>query len=306
MIESTSVPHPKSRMSLPFRLFQVLVRSVGGRGLGLHRIPLVSRAYESLSSKLVQGVTVAKVDGQKLYVKADASHIANSLITMGVWEKRETEVFLSLIKPHMTILDVGAHVGYYTLLAAKRVAQVYAFEPDPETFGLLSRSVNANGHTNVKCFHAAVTNKMGRANFHVDSEAWGNSLCSENVSNQVRQLEVETLGLDELFASGALGERVDLLKIDVQGAEELVLNGAERILAECQPIILMEVEPHRLRNMGTDPVDLLKCLECKYGYELRAIEDTTQSHSVDDIIALAERDLVINVIATPPTRRINQ
>src|SRR6266850_2328445 len=74
------------------------------------------------------------------------------VLVMGVWEKRETELFLSLIKPEMTILDVGAHVGYYSLLAAKRVAQVYAFEPDPESFELLTRSVNVNGYTNVKCF----------------------------------------------------------------------------------------------------------------------------------------------------------
>src|ERR1700687_1227511 len=134
MIESSSATPPKGRRSPLFKLFQLLVRGVAGRGLGLHRIPLVSRAYEALSSKLIQGVALADVDGQKMYVKADASHIANSLITMGGWEKRETEVFLSLIKPHMTMLDVGAHVGYYTLLAAKRVAQVYAFEPDPESF----------------------------------------------------------------------------------------------------------------------------------------------------------------------------
>jgi len=298
MIQPTGFPHPKDRRSLLFRLFQVLVRGVGGRGLGLYRIPLVSRAYEAFSSKLIQGVALADVDGQKMYVKADASHIANSLITMGVWEKRETELFLSLIKPEMTILDVGAHVGYYSLLAAKRVAQVYAFEPDPESFELLTRSVNVNGYTNVKCFQAAVTNKTGRATFHVDSEAWGNSLCSENVSNPVRQLDVETVCLDELYVSGSLGDRIDLLKIDVQGAEELVLKGAERMLAKCQPIILMEVEPHRLRNMGTDPRHLLRCLERNYSYELRAIEDSAQSRSIDDIIEIAERELVVNVVAT--------
>ena len=306
IIESNSVPHPKNSRSLLFKPFQVLVRALAGRGLGLHRIPLFSRAYESLSSNLIQGVTLANVDGQKLYVKADASHISNSLITMGVWEKRETEIFLSLIKPHMTVLDVGAHVGYYTLLAAKRVAQVYAFEPDPESFELMTRSVKVNGYTNVKCFPAAVTNKTGRANFHIDSEAWGNSLSSENVSSPLRQLDVETVCLDELYAAGSLGDRIDLLKIDVQGAEELVLNGAERILTKCRPIILIEVEPQRLRNMGTDPADLLKSLERNYGYELRAIEDSAQSRLIDDIIEIAERESVINVVATPPPSHLNR
>jgi len=223
---------------------------------------------------------------------------------MGVWEKRETEVFLSFLKPHMTFVDVGAHVGYYTLLAAKRVAQVYAFEPDPESFELLARNINVNGYTNVKGFHAAVTDKMGRATLQVDSEAWGNSLCSENVANPVQQLDVETVSLDELFASGSLGDHIHLVKVDVQGAEELVLNGARKILTECRPIILMEVEPHRLRNMGTEPSHLLESLERNYGYELRAIEANGPA-SIEDIVALAERELVVNVLAIPSVGRSN-
>src|SRR6185503_6407505 len=163
--------------SLPLRLYRMLGRGIGGRGLGLHRIGWLSRFHEQVSKKLIHdGIRLIDIDGQKLYVKADSSHIANSLLTLGVWEKLETEIFLSLIKPHMTVLDVGAHIGYYTLLAAKRVKQVYCFEPDPETFQLLSRNVRTNGHTNVGCFQSAVSDKTGRANFHVDSEAWANSL----------------------------------------------------------------------------------------------------------------------------------
>lgn len=290
---------PNASSSLLLRLFRALARVVGGRGWGLQRIPLLSRVYDALASKVIpQGVTVAKVDGQEMYVKADNSHIAKSLIIMGAWEPEETEVFLSLLQPHMTFLDVGAHVGYYTLLAAKRVAQVYAFEPDPESLALLLRSVQANGHTNVGCFQKAVADKVGRARFHIDSEAWGNSLSPKNVNHPVRLLDVETVSLDHLYASGALGEHIHLVKIDVQGAEEAVLRGAATILATCRPIVLMEVEPKRLRNMGTDPYRLLERLGRDHSYDIRAIEGA-QPDSVEDIVALAERESIIDVVATP-------
>jgi FkbM family methyltransferase len=291
---------PAGHESLAFRLFRRVVRAVSGRGLGLHRIGFLSRAYDALSARLSgEGVVLASVDGQKMLVRADGSHIANSLITQGVWERKETEVFLSLLEPHMTFVDVGAHVGYYTLLAAKRIARVYAFEPDPESFALLTRSVQANGYTNVKGFAAAVTDRMGRATLQVDAEAWGNSLATDNVVHPSQRVEVETVGLDDLYAAGSLGNRIDLLKIDVQGAEELALKGARRILTECRPIILMEVEPPRLRNMGADPTRLLRSLVDDHGYRLRAIEGDGLT-SVEDIVAFAEREAVINVVATPP------
>ena len=244
-----------------------------------------------------------------MYIKADGSEIANSMITIGAWEKLETNLFLSLLKPDMTVLDVGANVGYYALLAAKRVAQVYAFEPDPDSFDLLTRSVQANGYTNVKCLRAAVTDKGGRSTFYIDSEAWGNSLCSNNVSKPVKTLDVETVCLDQLYAKGSLGERIHLVKIDVQGAEEMVLKGSANVLARCRPTVLMEVEPRRLRNMGTDPYQLLKHLEMDFGYTIRAIESDGQSLPLGDIISLAERMGTINVVATAllssPTRRPN-
>jgi len=283
--------------SLALRTYRMLGKGIAGRGLGLHRINWLSRLHETLSKKLIhEGVMVAEVDGQKLYVKADSSHIANSLLTLGGWEKLETEIFLSLLKPDMTVVDVGAHVGYYTLLAAKRVKQVFCFEPDPETFGLLNRSIQVNGYSNVRCFQKAVSDKTGLAHFHIDSEAWANSLCSDNVGNPVNHLEVETISLDELYESGALGDRVDLLKIDAQGAEALVLDGAKKLLSSCRPIVFLELEPDRLRNMGSGPRELLARLESTHRFQ--AIE-APQLSSIYDIISLAEKDLVINVVAIP-------
>jgi FkbM family methyltransferase len=297
MGESELAGHDEKRMSLTLRLFRTITRGVSGRNLGLHRIGWISRLHEAISKKLVpKGIVLTEIDGQKLYVKADASHIANSLLTLGAWEKRETDVFLSLIKPHMTVVDVGAHIGYYTLLAAKRVKQVYSFEPDPETFDLLKRSVNANGHMNVSCFQKAVSDKTGSSSFHVDSEAWANSLCSENVGKPVKLIDVETVRLDDLYSAGTFGQCVHVLKIDAQGAEALVLRGAETLLSQCRPIILLEVEPARLRNMGTDPSQLLNRLV--HHYELRAIEARELS-SLGAILALADSESVINVVAIP-------
>ena len=295
--QSDAVQPATEHDSLLLRLYRTLARGIGGRGLGLHRFAWLSRLHEQVSKKVIHdGIRLIDIDGQKLYVKADSSHIANSLLTLGVWEKLETDIFLSLIKPHMTVVDVGAHIGYYTLLAAKRVRQVYSFEPDPDTFQLLTQSVQINGYSNVSCFQSAVSDKTGRAKFHVDSEAWANSLCSDNVGSPVAHLEVGTVSLDDLYVSGALGDCVHLIKIDAQGAETLVLDGAEKVLSDCRPIVLLEVEPDRLHNMGSNSADLLRRLEPTH--HLQAIEAPELS-SVAAIISLAEKTLVINVVALP-------
>lgn len=199
----------------------------------------------------------------------------------------------------MTVLDLGANVGYYTLIAAHLVGprgRVHAFEPDPESYDLLVKSVRLNGHTNVTTVCAAVADRAERGRLYLDSGRWGQSLSERNIAAPVGSVEVETVTLDGLLESGALGPRVDVIKIDVQGAEGLVRKGAGRLLQRDRPKILMELEPDRLRNLGTDPLELLRAFVAD-GYAIHPIDPRAEFDApitLERIVALAEAAGVIN------------
>ena len=92
------------------------------------------------------------VDGLTMYLNPRDRVITPSMLAYGTWEPVETSLLLDNLRPGDTVIDVGANVGYYTLLAARKVGprgKVVAFEPDPESFSFLKRNVKANGFTNV-------------------------------------------------------------------------------------------------------------------------------------------------------------
>ncbi|HEX2023638.1 MAG TPA: FkbM family methyltransferase [Acidimicrobiales bacterium] len=143
--------------------------------------------------------------------------------------------------------DVGANIGLYSLGLSQLTpnGRVFAFEPSPGAFEWLRRNLTANGVTNVEAVHGAASDRVGTIAFHdvafftagsftaeegsyLDSEAVGSTL-----------VEVPCTTLDAFVESSGV-ERVDVLKIDVEGAELAVLEGAERTLAEHQPTVVME------------------------------------------------------------------
>lgn len=157
-----------------FFAFRWLARAVGGRGLALHKLPgfdsLYNRIYQTVRP---QGVVLVDVRGCGMYYDADSQSPLGSLVVTGNYERFETELFLSLIRPGMVVLDVGSNIGYYALLAAQALkgsGAVLAFEPDPRLFALLSRSVEWNGFRNVRLFQRAVADRCGTRQLYVDGD----------------------------------------------------------------------------------------------------------------------------------------
>ena len=291
-----------------FAIFRKLVRTLSGRGLGLTKIPGVDPAYKKLYGLLrPKDIVLVEVQGSKMYVKPDDSGISAAIINQGVWEPQETALFYALIKPRMTVLDVGANMGYYTLIAAKLVGsagRAYAFEPDPENCQLIVKSVQLNGYNNVSVFNNAVGDRRGRVKLHLESTNWGHSLSPRNINNPAGSIEVELITLDDLYQAGKLGDHIHFIKLDVQGAEELVLKGARMIIQEQRPVAVMELEPARLNNMGSDALNLLHWFEHE-GYSIRVIEkdiDVPKSATPEMITFAAEKMGVLNVLLTPRTQ----
>lgn len=265
-------------------LYRKARRIFCGRGLG--RIPgvlAVSRLLDAYFDKteLVQrraGILLIRCQKNWMYVDTRDTGVVSSLLTVGSYEEYETKLFKQLVKPGMVVVDVGANIGYYTLIAARQVGhegKVYAFEPEPNNCGLLARNVRANGFDNVVTVQKAVSSRSGttrlfldRINLAAHSFAEDN-LVPGNISGKAESVEVDTVALDQFVADS----RVDIIKIDTQGAEGLVLEGARDIIRNTPKLkILMEFWPAGLRSVGTEPFQVLNELK-KTGFIIKLIDE---------------------------------
>lgn len=152
------------------------------------------------------------------------------------WNEVEADLLEIVADRQRDAVDVGAYAGVYTMRLAKLARTVYAFEPDAEMAGMLRRAAPPN----VRVSTSAVSSREGTSAFHVPlSNGRRAVVCGSLVAPQGRHCEVrtaKTVTLDAVLADSDVG----FIKIDVEGAEQLVLLGARRLLARCRPVILAE------------------------------------------------------------------
>jgi len=177
------------------------------------------------------------------------------------YEKETVSLVKKKIKRGMTIVDVGAHIGYYTRIFSELAGNngtVYAFEADPENFALLEK--NTKHLANVKCYQLAVTDHAGTIDFyHCDEKTGCHSTISELPINlPVRKISVQAADIDSMFAKEQI-KSVDLVKIDVEGGEPAVLRGMRKILKANSSIqLVMEFAPAWILAGGVDLKNFLE------------------------------------------------
>jgi FkbM family methyltransferase len=190
----------------------------------------------------------------------------------GRYEPNEMFEMSTLIRPGMCVVDVGANAGIFTLMAARLAGEggsVHAFEPSPRDRARLLANVSTNGLTNVHVHAEALGRAAGKATLEVaGSDHPGHNTIggfAYTADKRAGSIAVDVMSLDE-FARG-LG-RLDLLKVDVEGSETAVLQGARESLRRFRPIIVIEAYDPALRQLGTSAAELLQLLRDS-GYELR-------------------------------------
>ena len=166
------------------------------------------------------------------------------------------------VQPGAVVLDVGAHLGYYTRIFSQLVGEsgvVFAFEPCPENYPILKHNLSAASFHNVKIINKAVSEQNGSASLFISS---GHSMHSLNAGFEDEQgkVDVETIALDSFFAENNI-DNVDFIKIDVEGAEPLVLRGMKRLVSKSPSLkMLIEYNPIALRAGNHDPLEFLAML----------------------------------------------
>jgi FkbM family methyltransferase len=241
----------------------IQLESVAGR-LGLGRTPL--RMLKPAS------VTLRLRDFDLEVPRAFIPHYAH-----GTYEAVTQASFRSNLRPGMTVVDVGTHLGSIALLASKLVGpagRVHAIEPFEENLHFLRRNVQRNGAENI-VVHAVAAGAENRSRtFRITGSSDSNGFFAHPNTSTVRTIHVTERRLDDLIEGP-----IHAAKIDVEGAELLVLKGMERILAENPDIILwVEWMPACMRNAGFDPVDLPAKLE-QLGFRSITVLDDRASTS---------------------------
>ena len=219
-----------------------------------------------------------EVEGSKMYADP-RDQVITPWLKKGVWEPLETALFRSEIGEGDVVVDVGANVGYYTLIAAQKVGktgQVWAFEPDPDSFELLRRNVELNGYDNVQLVPKALGAKPGTLRLYRHPTNRGDHrIYDPGDTREAVQVAVTTL--DQYFATR---DRVDLIKIDTQGAECTILAGAGQTLQRHDDVrLIMEYTPQYIRQMGADPAACLSGLD-ELGFAFYEILEFAQNKAV--------------------------
>lgn len=190
----------------------------------------------------------------------DMSVVSSSIATTGWLELPRSELVRKFLKTGMTVVDVGANIGYYTLLAAEIVGKsglVLAFEPDLMNFVLLCKSISINNLSNVRAYQEVLSEKEGTVTLYLagPSNPEAHSITQQHGGGKI---EVHSTTLDALYDS-LNDRRIDFIKMHT-GAEPMILSGAKKTLAEQKPAILMTFNP----KLWKDETHLLDSLYDQY------------------------------------------
>jgi FkbM family methyltransferase len=228
--------------------------------------------------------TLCRVLGRyKVYVDPRDEEVSPHLLLDGYWETWITLFLMRNLREGMTVIDIGANVGYYTLLSADMVGpsgRVISFEPNDSIFSFLRSTIEVNGFSDrVDCRDQAVWGTSDEVlDLVVRREHLGAAHLVETTGPRnadERRCRVKTVTLDSLCCSGG-GRNIDLIKIDAEGAEEAIWRGSQELLAKCPGVrILMEFAAAR----HSRPSDFLDRI-CAAGFPLRFVDTDAQDKAI--------------------------
>jgi len=202
----------------------------------------------------------------------------------------------ALIRPDDILVDVGANVGYWVLGAARRLGpggHAHAFEPSPDLFQVLQDNVRLNHLSCVSCHLLALSDQEGRVRFRPRPDNTAHGALSPVADPDAILVDATTL--DQFSERHALA-RLDFLKLDVEGAEELVLRGATSVLSRRQsPVLILELGGGLAERFGSSTVQVKELLsafdyatyKCD-GRRLRPVTTAQQHESTEDFFAIKQ------------------
>lgn len=197
--------------------------------------------------------------------------------------ERELACLQRFISPGMVVVDGGANLGIYTVAAASLVGAtglVLSFEPGDEAFSVLQKNIGINHFRNVRAYRAALFHKNGLAplyHFNQGSNSFSLGL-PKDLKCESEEVTTRTLG-SVLEEQGI--QRIGVIKLDVEGAEELVLQGAAEIIRDSHPKIIFEMNPKAARRLELSETGVWRLLN-SWGYKFYSLTKSYELHPLTE------------------------
>ena len=245
-------------------------------------LPIVQRILEATPVRGKGRLATLLLEGKKtetvchplpgLTIRLNTQQRIERLMWAGAYERSLVRMLKFSLKPGMVFLDLGANIGYFSAIAAALVGpkgRVLAFEPLPACFARLQQ--NLCGFEQAVLYNCAASDKNGQSwfYFHAKENGWGSLFSDHDLTERI---QVTTSRLDD-WAQDAAIERLDFLKIDIEGGEYGALLGAQMLLKRFRPVVVAELNSVCLSRNQHTPDDVLRLL-CEAGYRCKRFEDS--------------------------------
>ena len=229
-----------------------------------------SRRMEGIArNRFDREVLLRTLQGFRLYVQASDLAVGQHIVDGGCYEPHVTAAFRRMIRPGMNVLDVGANIGYFTMLAASLTqGMVMAIEPNAGNMRLLEASRRINGFTQVTPVQAAAASELGLLVLHSAHSNGTTSVPAADLPGLLDAVTVAGLRIDDLLPAG---RNIDFIKIDVEGAEFNALLGAADLIRRCHPVIVSEFSPNLIPLISGVPGTQYLQLLIDFGYRVSVL-----------------------------------
>ncbi|HLW86699.1 MAG TPA: FkbM family methyltransferase [Candidatus Sulfotelmatobacter sp.] len=242
------------------------------------RVGSANRFRRELWPLLRQPFAVPWLENLELFLYP-GNETSCSVFVTGRYEPNEFCLLQRILKPGMTFIDAGANMGLYSVFAARRVSPggtVVSIEPSGREFAILEKNVKLNALTNVRMRHKALADRSAELELSVAplGKSGHNTLGAFAYDTPLDHRErVKAEKLDDLVHSEGLA-RVDVIKMDIEGAEMAALRGAEETLRQFKPVLLIEISDRSLQHQGASSREVLALLE-QQGYRIYCFDAAT-------------------------------
>lgn len=215
--------------------------------------------------------------------------IYNAFVHGKLYEHNTSQVLVEYLRESDIFVDIGSHIGYFSLLAASLVGEkgnVFAFEPEPVNYNWLVENINLNSLQNVTAYNVALGNEEKQTQFFQGnpervndgghalwdiSQCFGDNLSPESVAEMRQCIQVTLKRLENCLPHDL--SKIRMIKIDAEGAEMGVLQGSDRILRAGVPYVICEIHDFALNQMGSNQIELRQYMY-GLGYRSYAISPT--------------------------------